>query len=133
MKNTNKCKKWLKNSPKKLDHYIIEDLQSQSILANDSMQTSIDMLARNSELTQRANDALVGITESVSDINDSNAQVATAAEEQSQVTQDINRSVVNMSELVNQNVTGISQSASASSELSQLAEKQKAQLAFFKL
>ncbi|MDE1314016.1 hypothetical protein MEG05_07230 [Vibrio aestuarianus] len=21
MKNTNKCKKWLKNSPKKLDHY----------------------------------------------------------------------------------------------------------------
>lgn len=112
---------------------IIEDLQSQSILANDSMQTSIDMLARNSELMQRANDALVGITESVSDINDSNAQVATAAEEQSQVTQDINRSVVNMSELVNQNVTGISQSASASSELSQLAEKQKAQLAFFKL
>ncbi|NCO45248.1 MAG: methyl-accepting chemotaxis protein, partial [Vibrio sp.] len=89
--------------------------------------------ARNGELTQRANDALVGITESVSDINDSNTQVATAAEEQSQVTQDINRNVVNMSELVNQNVTGISQSASASAELSQLAEKQKAQLAFFKL
>ncbi|PRQ63170.1 methyl-accepting chemotaxis protein [Vibrio sp. V01_P9A10T6] len=112
---------------------IIEELQSQSILANDSMQTSIEMLARNGELTQRANDALVGITESVSDINDSNTQVATAAEEQSQVTQDINRNVVNMSELVNQNVTGISQSASASAELSQLAEKQKAQLAFFKL
>ncbi|MBT2923782.1 methyl-accepting chemotaxis protein, partial [Vibrio anguillarum] len=112
---------------------IIEELQSQSILANDSMQTSIEMLARNGELTQRANDALIGITESVSDINDSNTQVATAAEEQSQVTQDINRNVVNMSELVNQNVTGISQSASASAELSQLAEKQKAQLAFFKL
>jgi methyl-accepting chemotaxis protein len=112
---------------------IIEELQSQSILANDSMQTSIEMLARNSELTQRVNDALIGITESVSDINDSNTQVATAAEEQSQVTQDINRNVVNMSELVNQNVTGISQSASASAELSQLAEKQKEQLAFFKL
>ncbi|MDE1358541.1 methyl-accepting chemotaxis protein [Vibrio aestuarianus] len=112
---------------------IIEQLQSQSVLANDSMQISLDMLLKNNELTQKANDALIGITESVSDINDSNAQVATAAEEQSQVTQDINRSVVNMSELVNQNVTGISQSASASSELSQLAEKQKAQLAFFKL
>ncbi|NGZ68104.1 methyl-accepting chemotaxis protein [Vibrio aestuarianus subsp. cardii] len=112
---------------------IIEQLQSQSVLANDSMQVSLDMLLKNNELTQKANDALIGITESVSDINDSNAQVATAAEEQSQVTQDINRSVVNMSELVNQNVTGISQSASASSELSQLAEKQKAQLAFFKL
>ncbi|WP_332404680.1 methyl-accepting chemotaxis protein [Vibrio metschnikovii] len=112
---------------------IIEDLQNQSVLANDSMQTTIEMLAHNSELTQRVSDALVGISESVSDINDSNTQVATAAEQQSQVTQDINRNVVNISELVNQNVTGISQSASASAELSQLAEKQKAQLAFFKL
>lgn len=112
---------------------IIEDLQNQSVLANDSMQTTIEILAHNSELTQRVSDALVGISESVSDINDSNTQVATAAEQQSQVTQDINRNVVNISELVHQNVTGISQSASASAELSQLAEKQKAQLAFFKL
>ncbi|OEE35443.1 methyl-accepting chemotaxis protein [Vibrio anguillarum] len=112
---------------------IIEDLQNQSVLANDSMQTTIEILAHNSELSQRVSDALVGISESVSDINDSNTQVATAAEQQSQVTQDINRNVVNISELVHQNVTGISQSASASAELSQLAEKQKAQLAFFKL
>ncbi|MGR5238962.1 methyl-accepting chemotaxis protein [Vibrio alfacsensis] len=112
---------------------IIEELQAQSGLANDSMQVSLEMLSRNNELTQQANDALVGITESVANINDSNAQVATAAEEQSQVTQDINRNVVNMSELVNQNVAGISQSASASTELSLLAERQKEQLSFFKL
>ncbi|MDW2053530.1 methyl-accepting chemotaxis protein [Vibrio sp. 506] len=112
---------------------IIEELQARSGLANDSMQVSLDMLSRNNELTQQANEALVGITESVANINDSNTQVATAAEEQSQVTQDINRNVVNMSELVNQNVAGISQSASASTELSLLAEKQKEQLSFFKL
>ncbi|GMM74881.1 methyl-accepting chemotaxis protein [Vibrio alginolyticus] len=112
---------------------IIEELQAQSGLANDSMQVSLDMLSRNNELMQQANEALVGITESVANINDSNTQVATAAEEQSQVTQDINRNVVNMSELVNQNVAGISQSASASTELSLLAEKQKEQLSFFKL
>ncbi|EMU3327115.1 methyl-accepting chemotaxis protein [Vibrio cholerae] len=112
---------------------IIEELQTQSIMANDSMQTSLDMLTQNKELTAKANDALIGITESVSDINDSNAQVATAAEQQSHVTQDINRNVSNMSTLVHQNVTGISQSASASNELSHLAEKQKAQLSFFKL
>ncbi|MFG0607417.1 methyl-accepting chemotaxis protein [Vibrio mimicus] len=112
---------------------IIEELQSQSNTANDSMQSSLDMLAQNKELTAKANEALVGITESVSDINDSNAQVATAAEQQSHVTQDINRNVANMSTLVHQNVTGISQSASASTELSRLAEKQKAELAFFKL
>ncbi|ODQ00570.1 methyl-accepting chemotaxis protein [Salinivibrio sp. DV] len=112
---------------------IIEDLQNQSVLANESMQTTITMLAHNSELTQRVSDALVAISESVADINDSNTQVATAAEQQSQVTKDINRNVVNISELVNQNVAGISQSASASAELSLLAEKQKEQLAFFKL
>ncbi|EGR0580193.1 methyl-accepting chemotaxis protein [Vibrio cholerae] len=112
---------------------IIEELQTQSTMANDSMQTSLDMLTQNKALTAKANDALIGITESVSDINDSNAQVATAAEQQSHVTQDINRNVSNMSTLVHQNVTGISQSASASNELSQLAEKQKAQLSFFKL
>ncbi|MBA5761018.1 methyl-accepting chemotaxis protein [Vibrio sp. 404] len=112
---------------------IIEELQKQSGLANDSMQLSLDMLDKNNELSRYANDALMGITEAVTRINDANTQVATAAEQQSQVTQDINRNVVNMSELVNQNVTGISQSASASSELSQLAEKQKEQLSFFKL
>lgn len=96
-------------------------------------QTSLDMLTQNKALTAKANDALIGITESVSNINDSNAQVATAAEQQSHVTQDINRNVSNMSTLVHQNVTGISQSASASNELSHLAEKQKAQLSFFKL
>lgn len=112
---------------------IIEDLQKQSGLANESMQTSLDMLSKTSELTAQANDALTGITESVVNINDANTQVATAAEQQSQVTQDINRNVVNMSELVNQNVAGICQSASASEELSRLAEKQKAQLAFFRL
>ena len=112
---------------------IIEELQTQSGLANDSMQLSLDMLDKNNELSRYANDALVGITEAVTRINDANTQVATAAEQQSQVTQDINRNVVNMSELVNQNVTGISQSASASNELSQLAEKQKEQLSFFKL
>lgn len=112
---------------------IIEELQKQSGLANDSMQLSLEMLEKNNQLSQQANSALQGITDSVTNINDANTQVATAAEQQSQVTQDINRNVVNMSELVNQNVSGICQSASASEELSSLAEKQKTQLAFFKL
>ncbi|WP_299020217.1 methyl-accepting chemotaxis protein [uncultured Photobacterium sp.] len=112
---------------------IIEELQSQSNNANESMQSSLEMLDRNQVLATQANDALVGITESVVQISDMNTQVATAAEQQSQVTQDINRNVTNMSEIVNQNVAGISQSATASNELSQLAEKQKHQLSFFKI
>lgn len=112
---------------------IIEELQQKSVLANQSMQESLTMLTRTEELSRQANESVMGITQSVANINDMNTQVATAAEQQSQVTQDINRNINTMSELVNQNVTGITQSASASSELSQLAEKQKQQLSFFKL
>ncbi|CAH0533129.1 hypothetical protein VST7929_00982 [Vibrio stylophorae] len=112
---------------------IIEELQAQSGNANDSMQNSLEILGRNQDLARQANDALVGITDAVSQINDMNTQVATAAEQQSQVTSDINRNVSNMSELVNQNVAGIAQNAAASNELSRLAEMQKEQLSFFKL
>lgn len=112
---------------------IIEELQKQSNLANESMQKSLDMLEKSSQLTNQADGALLGITQTVTSINAVNAQVATAAEQQSHVTQEINGNMANMSELVNQNVLGISQSATASEALSDLAEKQKQHLSFFKL
>ncbi|USH01659.1 methyl-accepting chemotaxis protein [Grimontia kaedaensis] len=112
---------------------IIEGLQVQASQAGDSMGTCMDVLARTQELSQQANDALNGITQSVAQITDMNTLVATAAEQQSAVTQDINRNITNMSSIITQNVTGISQSASASQELSQLAENQKQELAFFRV
>lgn len=112
---------------------IVADLQTHSSLANERMETSLNMLADNNQLTAQANDAVIGITESVKQINDANSHVATAASEQLQVTQEINRNITNISELVNQNVTGVSQSAAASEELSVLAENQKKQLAFFQI
>ncbi|CZF81309.1 methyl-accepting chemotaxis protein [Grimontia marina] len=112
---------------------IIEGLQLQASQAGDSMGMCMDVLARTQELSQQANDALNGITQSVAQITDMNTLVATAAEQQSAVTQDINRNITNMSGIITQNVTGISQSASASQELSQLAESQKQELAFFRV
>ncbi|OAN11042.1 chemotaxis protein [Photobacterium jeanii] len=112
---------------------IIEELQSKSGIANDSMQSGLDMLQRNRELAKQTNDALISITESVSDITEINTQVATAAEEQSQVTADINRNITNIFEIVSQTAAGISQSASASNEVSALAERQKQELGYFKL
>ncbi|MGF1683099.1 methyl-accepting chemotaxis protein [Photobacterium minamisatsumaniensis] len=111
---------------------IIEDLQAQSVNANQGMQESLQMLEESENLTSLANEVFEGITDAMSVIGDMNTEVATAAEQQSQVTQDINRNVVTMSELVHQNVVGISQSASASEELAQLAEHQRKQLSFFK-
>lgn len=72
---------------------IIQELQNRANLANHSMRESLDLLARNNELSNQVNQALAGVSGAVANITDSNTQVATAAEQQSQVTQDINRNV----------------------------------------
>ncbi|MFQ1648197.1 methyl-accepting chemotaxis protein [Aeromonas veronii] len=112
---------------------IIERLQSQSQSANNGVQETLEILSHNQRLSAQVQDLLSGITGAVRQINDANAQVATAAEEQSCVTADINRNITNIHEIVSQSSAGISQSASASNELSQLAEQQRKQLAQFQL
>ncbi|WP_323949586.1 methyl-accepting chemotaxis protein [Aeromonas veronii] len=112
---------------------IIERLQSQSQSANNGVQETLEILSHNQRLSAQVQDLLSGITDAVRQINDANAQVATAAEEQSCVTADINRNITNIHEIVSQSSAGISQSASASNELSQLAEQQRKQLAQFQL
>jgi len=112
---------------------IIEELQSQSGIANESMQSSLSTLMANQELSGQVSSALSGIAQSVNNMAGINTQVATAAEEQSQVTADISRNISNIYDLVSQNVAGITQSATASQELSQLAEEQKSQLSFFQV
>lgn len=112
---------------------IIEELQSQSGLANDSMKTSLIMLDKNNELANNANGTLNGITDAIQYITNANAQVSYASEEQSQLTKNIQDNLLNISELVNKNAIGISQSANVASELLQLSEQQKMHLSFFKI
>ena len=112
---------------------IIEELQRQSGSANDSMNSSLEMLSKNQQQAAQVSEALGNISSSISELTTLNAQVAVASEEQGQVTSDINMNLGNIYELVSQNVTGITQSAAASQELSNLAESQKQQLGFFKI
>lgn len=112
---------------------IIEELQHQSGSANDSMTSSLEMLAQNQQQAAQVSEALNQISTSISELTSLNAQVAVASEEQGQVTSDINNNLGNIYQLVSQNVTGITQSAAASQELSTLAESQKQQLSFFKI
>ncbi len=113
---------------------VIDALQTQAGRANDGMHESLDLLTHNQELSSQMSSVLTSISEAVTNITDSNAQVATAAEEQSQVTQDINRNVSNISSLVNENVAGISQKCYCKCSAFRAGRKnKKAQLAFFKL
>ncbi|MDD9173498.1 methyl-accepting chemotaxis protein [Aliivibrio sp. S2TY2] len=112
---------------------IIEELQSQSILADNSMSESLDLISINQELNVEVNNSLQNISTAMLEISDINALVATASEEQSQVTNEISLNITNISDIFNQESASISQTASSSQELSQLAGKQKEELLFFKL
>ncbi|MEH0667418.1 HAMP domain-containing protein [Vibrio scophthalmi] len=112
---------------------IIEELQKQSGSANDSVNSSLEMITRSQEQAKLVSVSLRDISTSISDLSSINAQVAIASEEQGQVTSDVNNNLSNIYELVSQNVTGITQAAAASQELSALAENQKQQLGFFKV
>ncbi len=112
---------------------IIEELQNQSGLANDSMRSSLDMLTQNQAQGLIVSEALDDISHSITELTSLNAQVALASEEQNQVTVDINQNLGNIYELVSQNVAGVTQAAKASQELSQLAENQKQKLSFFQV
>jgi methyl-accepting chemotaxis protein len=112
---------------------IIEELQSKSGIANDSMNMSLKMIETNQALGDQVSEYLNNISQAISELNGINTQVAAASEEQNHVTSDINRNLATIYELVSQNVAGITQSAAASQELSALAEQQKEQLSHFRV
>lgn len=75
------------------------------------------------ELTRTAGAALSNITESVSNIQSMNQQIAAAAEQQSAVAEEISRSVVNVRDVAEQSATGSDQTATSSIELARLGNE----------
>ena len=81
----------------------------------------------------QANNALDAITNAISIINDMNAQIATASEQQSAVAEDINKNVMNVKTVAQENSTASSQTQSASNEIAKLAEQLKSLVVEFKI
>ncbi|RMN58581.1 methyl-accepting chemotaxis protein [Pseudomonas syringae] len=73
------------------------------------------------EMANGAGKALLEITESISQINERNLMIATAAEEQAQVAREVDRSLVSIRDLSSQTSEGSNQTAIATAELSTLA------------
>nr|WP_099265197.1 MULTISPECIES: methyl-accepting chemotaxis protein [Pseudomonas syringae group] len=73
------------------------------------------------EMANGAGKALLEITESISQINERNLMIATAAEEQAQVAREVDRSLVSIRDLSSQTSDGSNQTAIATAELSKLA------------
>ena len=102
---------------------MIEKLQSGAANAVKVMETSRTQAQAGVEQVAQAGASLDSITRAVGTINDLNAQIASAAEEQSSVAEEINRNIVNISQVADQTNQGAQQTAAASEELARLAEQ----------
>jgi len=104
---------------------MIEKLQAGTAKAVDAMNQSHSMASATRETSQEAGDVLSSITSSVNGINDMNALIASAAEEQGAVSEEINRSIININQNSIESSENASKTTSASLELLGIAENLK--------
>jgi methyl-accepting chemotaxis protein len=87
----------------------------ESMVKSQAMAQSTQILATEAGL------ALERISEGVSQINERNLVIASAAEEQAQVAREVDRNLVNIQDLSTQTAAGANQTNASSQELSRLA------------
>jgi methyl-accepting chemotaxis protein len=102
---------------------MIEKLQSGSANAMKVMDASCMQAHKGVQQVTQAGATLDRISQSVATINDMNAQIASAAEEQSAVAEEINRNIVTVSQVAEQVSDGAQQTNATSEELARLAEQ----------
>jgi methyl-accepting chemotaxis protein len=92
----------------------------------DEVQQSVDKIVQ-------AGDSLELITSSVTQINDINVQIASAAEEQISVVEEINRNVIRINEVTEDSAQRIAKTVSSSDELNTLTQELSELVGHFKL
>jgi methyl-accepting chemotaxis protein len=103
----------------------VQKVQDGSAAAVDAIETSRAKTEDARRQAQEARRALEAIGAGVARINDLNAQIATATEEQISVSDEINRNITGVSEVAAQSATSIGQVTSSSDELARLAGQLK--------
>ncbi len=111
---------------------MIESLQGRSRDAVDVMEKGQQMAKDSVDQTIKAGESFDSIATSVSEINDMNMQIASAAEEQTAVAEEINRNITNIKEVADEGATSSQHIAAASEELSGLSNKLQSLVAVFK-
>lgn len=104
--------------------------------ADDAVQAmgKSQTLVRNTQLlATEAGQALERISLGVSQINEQNLVIASAAEEQAQVAREVDRNLVNIQDLSTQTAAGANQTSASSQELSRLAVSFNTLVAQFRL
>ena len=100
-------------------------LQSGAQQAVESMNQSRSQADVTRDTAAEAGKVLTAITSSVTNINDMNALIASAAEEQNAVAEEINRNIVNISQAADNTSESVASTARSSEELRNVAEELK--------
>lgn len=104
---------------------MIERLQTGSQEAVEAMNQSRSQADVTRDTAARAGEVLTAITSSVTNINDMNALIASAAEEQNAVAEEINRNIVNISQATESTAESVANTAKTSEDLRKIAEDLK--------
>jgi methyl-accepting chemotaxis protein len=112
---------------------MIDQLQSGTTQASSAMEKSRDQAQSSVEQAGKAGESLITITNSVAQITNMNAQIATAADEQKFVANEINKNIVNINDIVGSTKDAAQLSANTSVELAQLASDLQDQVRQFKV
>jgi methyl-accepting chemotaxis protein len=112
---------------------MIGKLQVGAGKASSVMQTSRDLARETVEQTREAEESLASIGHEVSSINDMNAQIASAAEEQSSVAEEVNINITRIHDATLATAAGSEQVGKSGRALSELASQLNQRVKFFKI
>ncbi|WJV25519.1 methyl-accepting chemotaxis protein [Pseudomonas chlororaphis] len=112
---------------------MVGSIQSGTEHAVESMRNSTEHAESTLHMARGAGSSLDTINSAISEINERNLVIASAAEEQAQVAREVDRNLVNIRDLSVQSATGANQTSAASNELSRLAVDLNALVARFSL
>ncbi|TGN38942.1 methyl-accepting chemotaxis protein [Marinobacter confluentis] len=112
---------------------MIGNLQAGASEAASVMESSRELARTTVDKTSEAETALDRIREEVGAINDMNAQIASASEEQSSVAEEVNRNISRIHDATVETSAGSEQVAGASRDLAVLAGQLRSRVSVFRL
>lgn len=119
-------------STQEIEHMVTE-LQQNAADAVSTLQGSSGLMDATVQRAQIAQGCLQEITSAMEAINEQNAMIASAAEEQAAVAREVDRSLVSIRDLSTQSAAGAHQTNASSHDLSRLAVQLNEAVSAFRL
>ncbi|MBC3956879.1 methyl-accepting chemotaxis protein [Pseudomonas sp. DOAB1067] len=112
---------------------LVAALQNGTRQVSSIMLSSRELTVSSVQLSRKAGTSLNSITQTVSNIQAMNQQIAAAAEEQSAVAEEISRSIINVRDVSEQTASASEETAASSVELARLGGQLQTMVSHFKI